>query len=86
DSSTLKQYEGRYEFESGSFFDLKVKKGALRFLWRGRGELGYLLSPLGEGKFYMRARGDQIEFIKKENDIEVNYTERSGTSKLKKIK
>ncbi|MBT8183169.1 MAG: beta-lactamase family protein, partial [Eudoraea sp.] len=37
DATTLKQYEGRYEFESGSFFDLKVKKGALRFLWRGRG-------------------------------------------------
>ncbi len=85
DEKSLKQYEGRYEFESGNFFDLKVIEGNLRFLWRGRGELGYLLSPLGEGKFYMRARGDQIEFKKTGNTTEVYYTERSGTSKLKKI-
>ena len=84
DEETLKQYEGRFEFESGNFFDLKVKEGNLRFLWRGRGELGYLLSPLGEGKFYMRARGDQIEFRTIGPTTEVYYTERSGTSKLKK--
>ncbi|MBT8220061.1 MAG: beta-lactamase family protein [Bacteroidia bacterium] len=84
DEQSLKHYEGRYEFESGSFFDLKVKEGTLRFLWRGRGELGYLLSPLGDGKFYMRARGDQIEFRKQGDITEVYYTERSGTSKLKK--
>ena len=81
----LKPYEGRFEFENGSFFDLKVKDGALRFLWRGRGELGYLLSPLGDGKFYMRARGDQIEFKQVGNKTEVYYTERSGTNKLKKV-
>ena len=86
DEDSLKQYEGRFEFENGTFFDLKVIKGALRFLWRGRGELGNLLSPLGDGKFYMRSRGDQIEFIKKDNITEVYYTERSGTSKLKKVK
>jgi len=86
DENTLKQYEGRFEFESGNFFDLKVKEGNLRFLWRGRGELGYLLSPVGDGKFYMRARGDQIEFRQEGNTTEVYYTERSGTSKLRKIK
>jgi CubicO group peptidase (beta-lactamase class C family) len=85
DENSLKQYEGRFEFESGNFFDLKVKEGNLRFLWRGRGELGYLLSPLGDGKFYMRARGDQIEFKKKGSATEVYYTERSGTARLKKV-
>ncbi|NND10869.1 MAG: hypothetical protein HKN96_06640, partial [Flavobacteriaceae bacterium] len=85
DEDSLKQYEGRFEFESGVFFDLKVKEGALRFLWRGRGELGYFLSPLGDGKFFMRARGDQIEFRKIGNNTEVYYIERSGRSKLKII-
>ncbi|WP_297798267.1 serine hydrolase [uncultured Eudoraea sp.] len=85
DEDSLKQYEGRFEFENGSFFDLKVKEGALRFLWRGRGELGYLLSPLGDGKFYMRARGDQIEFKPNGSGTDVYYTERSGTSKLKRV-
>ena len=85
DEESLKQYEGRFEFENGNFFDLKVKGGNLRFLWRGRGELGYLLSPLGDGKFYMRARGDQIDFRKKGGETEVYYIERSGTSRLKKV-
>ena len=86
DEETLRQYEGRFEFENGNFFDLKVKEGALRFLWRGRGELGYLLSPLGDGRFYMRARGDQINFEIVENiGTEVYYIERSGKSKLKRI-
>jgi CubicO group peptidase (beta-lactamase class C family) len=85
DVKTLKQYEGRFEFDNGNFFDLKVKEGNLRFLWRGRGELGYLLSPLGDGTFHMRARGDQIEFRRNGSTTEVYYIERSGTSKLKKI-
>ncbi len=85
DEKFLKQYEGRFEFENGNFFDLQVKEGSLRFLWRGRGELGYLLSPLGSGKFYMRARGDQIDFRMEGSETEVYYIERSGTSKLKKV-
>ena len=85
DPTTLQQYEGRFEFESGNFFDLKVIDGDLRFLWRGRGALGYLLSPLGNGKFYMRARGDLIDFRTQGDSLEVYYTVRSGTSKLKQI-
>ena len=85
DGESLKKYEGRYEFDNGNFFDLKVIEGNLRFLWRGRGELGYLLSPLGDGKFYMRARGDQIDFKKVNGKKEVLYVERSGTSKLHRV-
>lgn len=82
----LKQYEGRYQFENGNFFDLKLIEDDLRFLWRGRGELGYLLSPLAQDKFFMRARGDQINFESGDKgDIKVYYVERSGTSKLTKI-
>jgi len=87
DKDKLKKFEGRYEFESGSFFDLKVIDGDLRFLWRGRGELGYLLSPLNDLSFYMRARGDQIDFtIDDDGEVSATYLERSGRSELKKIK
>lgn len=83
----LKRFEGRYEFERGSFFDLKVINGDLRFLWRGRGELGYLLSPLNDFSFYMRARGDQIDFtINEDGKVNATYLERAGRSQLKKIK
>ena len=82
----LAKFEGRYEFENSNFFDLKVIQGNLRFLWRGRGELGYLLSPLGERQFFMRARGDQINFnLSDEGELEATYVERSGESKLKKV-
>ena len=81
----LKQYEGRYAFESGNFFDLKVRDGALRFLWRGRGELGYLLSPTGKGQFYMRARGDEIIFTYEGGKEVIQYVELSGTSLLTRV-
>jgi CubicO group peptidase (beta-lactamase class C family) len=87
EESKLSKFEGRYEFDNGNFFDLKVIKDDLRFLWRGRGELGYLLSPLNDYSFYMRARGDQINFKIDENGhLSTTYLERSGESKLKKIK
>tara|TARA_R110002051_G_scaffold181774_1_gene251274 strand:+ start:45492 stop:46844 length:1353 start_codon:yes stop_codon:yes gene_type:complete len=87
DESKLAKFEGRYEFESGSFFDLKVIEGNLRFLWRGRGELGYLLSPLDDYSFYMRVRGDQINFKVGDNgELKATYIERSRESKLKKVK
>ncbi len=83
----LSKFEGRYEFENGNFFDLKIIEGNLRFLWRGRGELGYLLSPTSDYSFYMRARGDQIDFsLNNEGKLEAYYVERSGRSKLNKIR
>jgi len=86
EESKLSKFEGRYEFDSGRFFDLKVIEGHLRFLWMGRGELGYLLSPLSNYNFYMRARGDQINFKVDDNGkLNATYIERSGESKLKKI-
>ncbi len=87
EENKLLKFEGRYEFENGNFFDLKVIEGSLRFLWRGRGELGYLLSPLNENSLYMRARGDQINFAEnEEGDLNAIYVEQSGESILKKIK
>lgn len=87
EESKLSKFEGRYEFENGNFFDLKVIEGSLWFLWRGRGELGYLLSPLNENSFYMRARGDQIDFKIDENGVpQATYIERNAKSNLKKIK
>lgn len=87
DESKLAKFEGRYEFENGNFFDLKVIEGDLRFLWRGRGELGYLLSPLNDYSFYMRARGDQINFkVDSNGKWNATYIERAGESKLKKVK
>lgn len=86
-ASDLKKFEGRYEFQNGNFFDLKIINGDLRFLWRGRGNLGYLLSPLTNYSFYMRARGDQIDFnLNKNGDLDAKYIEHSGTSVLKKVK
>lgn len=84
--SQLSKYEGRYEFDNGNFFDLKLIKGELRFLWRGRGDLGYLLSPLSDSRFYMRARGDEMRFEMSGNSIsKVIYVEQSEESLLKRI-
>ena len=82
----LAQFTGRYEFANGNFFDLKVINGDLRFLWRGRGELGYLLSATDRYSFYMRARGDAINFaIDDQGELQAEYVERSGKSLLKKV-
>ncbi|MEM9548066.1 MAG: serine hydrolase domain-containing protein [Bacteroidota bacterium] len=85
EESALEKFTGRYEFENGKFFDLKVMDGDLRFLWRGRGDVGYLLSPLDNSSFYMRARGDQIDFKIVDGEWQASYIERSGVSILKKI-
>lgn len=81
-AETLERFEGRFGFPSGSFFDLVVDDaGALRFRWMGRGE-GYFLSPLSETAFYMRARGDELRFVRANGRWEIDYVERGGVTRV----
>lgn len=83
--STLKKYEGIYHFDNGNFFAIKLLSGQLRFLWMGRGDSGYLLSPISHNELFMRARGDRIRFeFNNDKLLNATYIEPSGPSKLTK--